>query len=139
MTSVVETALTADISSGVRAVCVAAVQEAQEQAVMIVGDGPAPGTPEWGAEEGSTIVEERQQAWALASLRLQLAAGLDGLNEVILLRRMGVTWALIGRAADMTRQSAHERWGHVVMAVLDRYGTGELGGPVADDGPDGRR
>ena len=68
-------------------------------------------------------------------MRIQLAAGLDPFEEVLMLRRLGQTWSTIGRAAGMTRQSAHERWGSRVLGVLDRYGTGELGGPVAQDDP----
>ncbi|HEY5148421.1 MAG TPA: hypothetical protein VIJ23_01075 [Mycobacterium sp.] len=51
---------------------------------------------------------------------------------------MGATRAVIGAAAGMTRQSAHERWHAATLAVLDRYGWGELGGPVAEDMPAGR-
>jgi hypothetical protein len=39
-------------------------------------------------------------------------------------------------AAGITRQAAHERWGRRVTQVLDRYRTGEPGGPVADDETD---
>jgi hypothetical protein len=55
---------------------------------------------------------------------------------VIGLRRWGATWELIARAAGTSRQAAHERWGRRVIEVLDRYGTGQLGGPVADDESD---
>ena len=80
-----------------------------------------------------TVAAREQRAWQLLNMRIQLAAGLDPFEEVLQLRRMGETWATIGRAAGMTRQSAHERWGQRVLSVLDRYGSGELGGPVADD------
>lgn len=36
-------------------------------------------------------------------------------------------------AAGISRQAAHARWGRRVRAILDRYGTGDPGGPVADD------
>jgi uncharacterized glyoxalase superfamily protein PhnB len=46
---------------------------------------------------------------------------------------VGVTWEVIAKAAGITRQAAHERWGRRVTQVLDRYGASELGGPVPDD------
>lgn len=133
--SMVDRALGADISPSVAAVVRAAVGEAQRQAERIVGERPRPGTPEWEAEAASGAAAERQIAWQLACLRIELAAGLDPFEEVVMLRRAGATWASIGAAAGVTRQSAHERWGARVLAVLDRYGTGQLGGPVADDDP----
>lgn len=113
----------------------AAVTEAGRQAELLLGVGPLPGTAEHDDEHGSGRDLERQRAWQLLTLRIQLAVGFDPLEEVLQLRRTGETWATIGRAAGMTRQSAHERWGSRVLAILDRYGTGELGGPVADDDP----
>lgn len=135
MTKIIERALTADVAAGARAVTTAAVREAHRQATAIVGASPKPGTAEWSAEAGTGVPEERQRAWQLACLRIELAAGLDGFGEVLMLRRLGATWNQIGAAAGTTRQAAHERWGAQVLAVLDRYGTGELGGPVADDDP----
>ncbi|MDJ0113974.1 hypothetical protein QM646_46425, partial [Rhodococcus erythropolis] len=55
---------------------------------------------------------------------IQLAAGIDSTASVMSLRRFGATWATIGRAAGMTRQSAHERWGRRVSDMLDPYGVG---------------
>jgi hypothetical protein len=52
---------------------------------------------------------------------------------VLPLRRLGAARSQIGRAAGSSRQAAHERWGQQVPAVLDRYGEGQLGGPLADD------
>jgi len=79
----------------------------------------------------------QQLAWQLACLRIELAAGWEPIETVVSLRRFGATWAVIGAAAGMTRQSAHERWHAPTLAVLDRYGSGEMGGPVADDEPVG--
>ncbi len=45
------------------------------------------------------------------------------------LRRWGATWELIARAGGTSRQAAYERWGKRVREVLDRYHSGDLGGP----------
>ncbi|MGW0043102.1 hypothetical protein [Rhodococcus sp. NPDC003348] len=134
MSSVIERALAADVTAQASAVTVAALAEVGRQADLIVGAGPLPGTPEWEAEEGTDIPLERQLAWQLTSLRLQLAAGLDCADTVVVLRAGGVTWALIARAAGITRQSAHERWGGRVREILDRHGEG-MPDSVADDEP----
>ena len=94
----------------------------------------SPGTAEWEAEQTTERPGDRAIAWQLVSLRVQLAAGLDGLETVIVLRVQGATWAVIGRAAGMSRQSAHERWGARATMVLDPQGTG-LPTNVADDAP----
>lgn len=75
-------------------------------------------------------------ALQVLAFRIEYAAGLDALGSVVGLRRWGVTWDVIGRASGISRQAAHARWGSRVREVLDRYGTGELGGPVADDEAD---
>ena len=72
----------------------------------------------------------------LLAFRIEHAAGTDPLGAVAGLRRWGLTWDVIGRAAGMSRQAAHNRWGTQVRQLLDRYGTGELGGPIADDEAD---
>lgn len=131
--SLIELALDTPVDDAAQAAQTAAVAEAQRQAWLVVGHSAAPGTHEWEQDEATGLGPERQRAWQLLNMRIQLAAGLDPFEEVIQLRRMGETWAIIGRAAGMTRQSAHERWGQRVLSVLDRYGSGELGGPVADD------
>ncbi|WP_345345670.1 hypothetical protein [Rhodococcus olei] len=134
MDGLVERALTADVTGRASAVTVAAMSEVGRQADLIVGAGPLPGSAEWEAEQGTGIPASRQLAWQLASLRLQLAAGLDCADTVVVLRAAGVTWALIARAAGVTRQSAHERWGGRVREILDRYGEG-MPDSVADDEP----
>ncbi len=131
----IEQALNVPIGNAAVAAHNAAVTESGRQARTLIGNGPLPGTAEWGRGSATGAGNDRQRAWQLLTLRIQLAAGLDPVEEVLALRRMGETWAIIGRAAGMTRQSAHEKWGARVLAVLDRYGTGELGGPVADDEP----
>jgi hypothetical protein len=133
--SLIDLALDAPVDDAARSAQHAAVIEANRQAWLVVGHSPAPGTREWERDEATGLGIERQRAWQLLNMRIQLAAGLDPFEEVVMLRRMGETWARIGRAAGMTRQSAHERWGQRVLTVLDRYGSGELGGPVADDDP----
>lgn len=136
MSERVERAMTVEIDAAVKAVQDAATIEATRQVDELMGTGPLPGTPEWEAEVREGGAASRQLAWSLASLRVELAAGLDPLPTVLGLRRIGTTWELIARAVGVSRQAAHERWGRKVMAVLDRYGTGELGGPVADDEAD---
>ncbi len=131
--SLIERALDTPVDDAAQAAQIAAVTEAQRQAWLVVGHNPVPGTSEWEQDQATGVGLERQRAWQLLNMRIQLAAGLDPFEEVVQLRRMGETWATIGRAAGMTRQSAHERWGRRVLSVLDRYGLGEVGGPVADD------
>ncbi|MGS0683936.1 hypothetical protein ACVBEQ_02065 [Nakamurella sp. GG22] len=135
--SLIEFALGTPVEDAAQAAQTAAVTEAQRQAWLVVGHSPVPGTSEWEQEQATGVGLERQRAWQLLNMRIQLAAGLDPFEEVLQLRRIGETWATIGRAAGMTRQSAHEKWGQRVLSVLDRYGSGELGGPVADDDPVG--
>ncbi|MFC9552426.1 hypothetical protein ACFTWF_16375 [Rhodococcus sp. NPDC056960] len=130
----VERAVGADVAVAARAVITAAAAEASRYADGIIGTGPLPGTPEWEAEQGTDIPAQRTLAWHLLSLRIQLAAGLDGVETVLGLRFQGATWATIGKAAGMTRQSAHERWGARTTALLDPLGTG-LPATVADDDP----
>ncbi|MFD1813005.1 hypothetical protein [Rhodococcus gannanensis] len=134
MDVMIEQALAADVATHAAAVTVAAMDEVNRRADVIVPPGPLPGTPEWEAESTTSIPATRQLAWQLVVLRIQLAAGLDGLESVIVLRSQGVTWALIAQAAGVTRQAAHERWGSRVRAVLDRYGEG-MPDTVADDDP----
>jgi hypothetical protein len=126
-------ALTVDVTAAAAAARDAATLEAGRQADRLVGTPPRPGTPEWEAEEGTELPALRERAWQLVQLRMDLAAGLDPIGNLISLRRGGATWELIGRAAGVSRQSAHERWSARVTEVLDRYGTGEKTGPIADD------
>jgi hypothetical protein len=134
MSDHIDRAVTADVGGASAAVVAAGVLEAGRQADLIVGTGPLPGTDEWLAEEGTAIPAERQLAWQLACLRIQLGAGIDSVETVMSLRRCGATWATIGRATGMTRQSAHERWGRHVAAILDPYGAG-MPPAVPDDDP----
>lgn len=132
--SLVEEACRCDIDSGVRAVIDGAAIEAGRFADAVIGTGPLPGTAEWEAEQATEQPGERAIAWQLVSLRVQLAAGLDGIETVIVLRVQGATWAVIGRATGMSRQSAHQRWGAHATAVLDPAGTG-MPTNVANDTP----
>ncbi|TCP56411.1 hypothetical protein EV191_101354 [Tamaricihabitans halophyticus] len=139
MTDYVAKALEVDIDDAVRRVREISEQEAMNQAISVVGAGPAPGGAEWEAEQGTDTPAARQTAWQLVRLRIELATGIDPFGTVLGLRRMGTTWATIAAAAGVSRQAAHDRWGKQVLGVLDAYGTGELGGPVADDEADLRR
>ena len=124
----------ADITAATHAVVTAAATEAGRIADEIIGTGPLPGTPEWEAEQATDLPARRSIAWHLLSLRVQLAAGLDGIETVVVLRVQGATWATIGMAVGMSRQSAHERWGARSAAVLDPVGDG-LPEIVPNDSP----
>lgn len=119
-------ALAADLDDAVRAAHTAASVEAFTQAQRLLE--PRPST--------EAELEEWNVAVQILAFRIEHAAGVDALGSVIGLRRWGVTWDTIGKAAGISRQAAHTRWGAQVRAVLDRYGTGELGGPVAADEAD---
>lgn len=134
MVDLIEKALTTDVREASETSLSAYLAEVGRQADRIVGAGPAPGTPEWSREADTDIPAVRQTAWQLASLRIQLAVGTDPVETVMSLRRFGTTWATIGEAAGMTRQSAHERWAGPVSAILNRYGEG-MPALVADDDP----
>ncbi|MBE1484569.1 hypothetical protein [Plantactinospora soyae] len=136
MEQFVETALATDVAGAVAASVDAAVNEASRQADLLIGGRPVPGSPEWLAEQDGEAGRQREVAAQLLHFRIILSAGVDPLPSVVGLRRWGVTWELIARAAGVSRQAAHERWGRRVLGVLDPYGTGELGGPVADDEAD---
>lgn len=126
-------AIEADIASAVRDVINAGAIAAGRFADEVIGVGPLPGTTEWEAEQATSVPAERTVAWHLLSLRVQLAAGLDGIETVVVLRMQGATWASIGRATGMSRQSAHERWGARTAAILDPMETGTMPAIVADD------
>lgn len=128
-----DTVIHADIASAVRDVVNAGATEAGRFADEVIGVGPLPGTKEWDAEQATSVPAERALAWHLLSLRVQLSAGLDGIETVVVLRTQGATWATIGRATGMSRQSAHERWGTRAAAILDPMETGEMPAIVADD------
>ncbi|WUN59319.1 hypothetical protein OHB23_10415 [Rhodococcus sp. NBC_00294] len=113
-----------DISSAVRRVVDTAATEAGRFADRVVGTGPLPGTREWEVEQDTSLPADRARAWHLLSLRVQVAAGLDGIETVVVLRMQGTTWAAIGEAVGMSRQSAHERWSSRANGVLDPMGTG---------------
>ncbi|MEE6257410.1 hypothetical protein [Plantactinospora sonchi] len=136
MEQLVTSALRLDVTGAAEACVSAAVNEASRQADLLIGPRPLPGTPEWSAEQAGEVGRHREVAGQLLHFRIVLATGVDPLGSVVGLRRWGVTWELIARAAGVSRQAAHERWGRRVRQVLDPYGTGELGGPVADDEAD---
>ncbi|MEJ8278465.1 hypothetical protein [Pseudonocardia spirodelae] len=116
----IEHALTVDVAAAAQAVTAAAVAELDRHADAVAGVPPLPGTPEWDAEQGTDAPARREAAWQLAAFRIALAAGLDPLPQLVGLRRTGTSWETIGRAAGVTRQSAHERWAPRVAGVLER-------------------
>lgn len=122
----VNKAVSADLDEAVAAISAETVTAAGAQASRLLGEPPAAG------DTGSDP-DAYETAWQLLTFRLLLASTPDVVPAVAGLRRWGTTWDLIARAAGMTRQSAHERWSAPVRSVLDRYGTGELGGPVPHD------
>lgn len=119
-------ALAVDLEDSVRAVHTAAANEAFSQAQALLGPRP----------DSDSEADRWDVSVQILAFRIEHAAGIDPLGSVVGLRRWGVTWQTIGQAAGISRQAAHTRWGSRVRAVLDRYGTGELGGPVADDEAD---
>ncbi|MCP2326136.1 hypothetical protein HDA40_004643 [Hamadaea flava] len=113
----IEKACTTDIAQAVTAASLAAVNEASRQADRILGPRPLPGTPDWEAEQGDPAIQ-RDIATGLLQLRIELALGLDPFGTVLGLRRWGATWELVARAAGVSRQAAHERWGKRVRETL---------------------
>lgn len=125
-TAPLSAALAADLEDAIRAAHTAASVETFTQAQRLLGPRPS----------SDASLEEWNVAVQVLAFRIEHAAGVDALGSVIGLRRWGVTWDTIGKAAGVSRQAAHTRWGAQARAVLDRYGTGELGGPVAADETD---
>lgn len=126
-------ALTVDVSQAAIAVTNAAIGETSRQADQLMGGRPVPGSSEWEALSGTAAGSQMELATQLLQLRIELQVGVDPLGTVIGLRRWGATWQQISSAAGASRQASYERWGKQVRDVLDRYQTGDLGGPVADD------
>ena len=97
MQDLIEHALTASVDTAATSTVNAAIVEAGAQADRIVGVGPLPGTAEWEAEQDSEIPAQRQMAWQLACLRIQLAAGVDSTGPAILdlskIRGQPVLWS----------------------------------------------
>lgn len=123
MSTYLDTAVSTVLDPAVRAIHDAAINATYTQAREILGPSP----------EDPAAAEQWNVAVQVLAFRIELAAGFDALGSVVGLRRWGVTWDVIGRAAGTTRQAAHARWGAQVRSTLDPYGTGEMGGPVADD------
>lgn len=119
MSATIENVLTLDVTVAAQAVTAAAVAELDRHADAIVGVPPLPGSAEWEAEQGTDEADRREIAWQLVAFRIALGAGLDPLPHLIGLRRIGISWETIGRAAGITRQSAHERWANRIALVLD--------------------
>lgn len=59
-------------------------------------------------------------------------------KAVVVERERGASWTEIGQAAEISKQSAHERWNHAVYAwtVLDRQHSSMHGSTVAARGMD---
>jgi hypothetical protein len=131
--NILAVALGADVSAAAVAATNAALNEATRQADLLTGGRPVPGSQRWEDERAGPEGAQRELAAQIVEFRIALKVGIDPLGNVVGLRRWGATWELIAKAAGISRQAAHERWGRAVRRVLDPYGTGELGGPVADD------
>ncbi|WLP90826.1 hypothetical protein [Gordonia sp. NB41Y] len=112
------TGLIVDIAPAVSAVVAAASAEAARCAAELIGADPADPT---GTDPATPDVHADAKALAtqLVRLRIELAAGLDPIDTVVVLRRGEVTWAAIAQAAGTSRQAAHERWGRRVREELD--------------------
>jgi hypothetical protein len=90
-----------------------------ELADQILGR-PELGSPEWIEEQvtrlkehGTPAGEARLAEWDLVKLRIYREAGTDPTGAAINARQHGATWQAIGSALGITRQAAHDRWGHV--------------------------
>ena len=125
-------ALSVPVDRGVATVQTGAVELVQRAAEQLLDPRPVPGTPEWAQADPDALVE-RDIAWQLLCLRIALASGVDPVGFLVGLRRWGATWQLIGAAAGMSRQAAHEKWADAVAGVLDPYGTGEIGAALHAD------
>ncbi|GAA1849844.1 hypothetical protein GCM10009836_32010 [Pseudonocardia ailaonensis] len=134
MDELLERALAADVTAAAAATALAAVREAERHADVLIGVPPLPGTSAWEDEQGTDLPDRRERAWQVAQLRIELEAGVDPLPTLVGLRRTGATWDLLGRAAGISRQSAHERWAKRIAAVLDEDEQAELG-PRAGEAP----
>ncbi len=121
----IDIALAVPVEDAVRATRDAAVGAAYSEAERLVTRSRK--------NRSRLSADEQNLAVQLLALRIEFAAGLDGFGSVLGLRRWGATWDAIGQAVGMSRQAAYKRWGATVRSTLDRYGTGNLGGPVADD------
>jgi hypothetical protein len=76
---------------------------------VIVGDAHTAGHEVWSNEHISDIDAEAEIRTALAAIR----AGEQQLDRAVLqARTKRLSWAKIGAAAEMSAQSAHERWAH---------------------------
>lgn len=62
----------------------------------------------------STLDELSQASASVKRAEAELSA------TVIAARKTGASWAQIGAALGMTRQSAHERWGHLARGGCQR-------------------
>ncbi|MGW0038507.1 hypothetical protein [Gordonia sp. NPDC003376] len=122
------TGLIVDIAPAVSAVIAAASTEAARQAAELTGADPDPGAhtaPDADAGPGAVPnqpdvhADAKALATQLVRLRIELAAGLDPIDTVVVLRRGEVTWAAIAQAAGTSRQAAHERWGRRVREEVD--------------------
>ncbi len=123
--------LNVDVSRAATAVTNAAIEETSRQADQLMGGRPLPGSAEWEALSGTAAGAQKELATQLLHLRIELEVGIDPLGAVIGLRRWGVMWQQISNAAGASRQASYGRWGNRVWDVLNRYQTGDLGGPVA--------
>jgi hypothetical protein len=119
------------VTKGAAAARNAAVNEATRQADFLVS-GHLAGTDDGSGGRTAAARARRELAVQIVQFRIELAAGIDPLASVVGLRRWGATWDLIARAAGISRQAAHERWGRLVVQVLDRYRTGEFGADQPD-------
>ncbi len=69
--------------------------------------------------------DARDAVDALAQVVAELREQQRRLDDAVAAARAaGATWGLIGEAAGMTRQAAHERWGHLSRPGCPRVGCG---------------
>ena len=78
----------------------------------------------WGLDVEPNL-EFRAAVQAVADVMDQVSESQRRLDEAVAVARAaGATWGQIGAAAGMTRQSAHQRWGHLSEPDCPRAGCG---------------
>jgi hypothetical protein len=80
---------------------------------------PVFGSEEWLRSRERPEEEQREtlREWHLVKVGIKVGAGIDPVGDVVNARRAGASWELVGQAAGMSRQAAHERWARRVELV----------------------
>ncbi|WP_052281252.1 hypothetical protein [Nocardia vulneris] len=84
---------------------------------------PEFGTPEWEQEWNQRDTPEgqqRQAKWHLTKIRIQRAADIDPLGNVINARVFGADWDQIGAAYGIDATDAADRWNRACSGYVER-------------------